>query len=498
MVESSEQNETTAPPAYQCPQPDQRPELWPWGTQRNSRGELEIASLSATRIARDYGSPIYVLNETDLAHRANLWATVMAEEFWPGYGMGGGSAYYAAKALLSSDIARIVSDAGMGLDTASYGELTCALRAGVDPEKIGLHGNNKPADALAAAITAGERGIARIVIDAPTEVERIAQVAAASGRTARVMVRVTTGVHAGGHDFIATAHEDQKFGLSLNSGQALQVVREAAANPHLEFVGLHAHIGSQIFDLAAFFQSASKLMELAAQLKAEGIDCREVDLGGGYAVAYTNADPTAPSPQSVARTLATAVRQACTKFDLEIPHVSIEPGRSVVAPTVVTLYQVGTVKSVPISEGHERLYVSVDGGMSDNIRPALYQADYTATLANRVSDQPLVRARVVGQHCESGDIVVRNVDLPSDIQAGDLLVVPVTGAYGHVMSSNYNLLTRPGTLAVKDGQARWLLRPETIDDILARDTGLTPDHHNNNASPTTGNPRPEHPRSIES
>ncbi|MDO5048765.1 MAG: diaminopimelate decarboxylase [Actinomycetaceae bacterium] len=461
---------STALENERCPQPHERPDLWPWSAKFEG-GQLWLGGRPATQLVEDFGSPVYVLDESDLAGRATVWATVMAEEFWDGYGMGGGSAYYAAKAMMSARVIEIVTAAGMGVDTASLGELTTALRAGADPDMIGLHGNNKSDEELRLAISAGERGIARIVIDSPDEVGRVAQIASELGRKARVMIRVTTGVHAGGHQFIATAHEDQKFGLSLANGTAKRVALDIQNYDSLDFVGVHSHIGSQIRDLDAFFESASRLLGLVKDLSNEGVACREVDLGGGYAITYTGADPEPASPKEIARALAGAVRAACEELDLQVPHVSIEPGRSTVGPTTVTLYKVGTVKEVPL-EGMSRLYVSIDGGMSDNIRPALYEANYTALLANREGSSALVNARVVGKHCESGDIVVHDLALPADIKRGDILAVPATGAYGHAMSSNYNMLTRPGTLGVGAGEPHWIVYPEKLDHLLARDAFL--------------------------
>ncbi|WP_297556889.1 alanine racemase, partial [uncultured Actinomyces sp.] len=311
-----------------APRPSERPDLWPWSA-RHDGTELSLGKVSASQLVESYGSPLYVLDEADLHGRANVWATVMAEEFWDGYGMGGGSAYYAAKALMSGRVIELVTSAGMGVDTASLGELTLALRAGADPDLVGLHGNNKSDEELRLAINAGTRGIARIVVDSIGEVERVTRIASELGRRARVMIRVTTGVHAGGHEFIATAHEDQKFGLSLASGTALEAARKIAAHDSLEFMGLHAHIGSQIRDLEAFAESASRLLSLAKQLADEGVVCHELDLGGGYAITYTGADPQPLAPKEIARTLAGAVREACEKFDLKVPHVSVEPGRSV-------------------------------------------------------------------------------------------------------------------------------------------------------------------------
>lgn len=455
-----------------APLPSKRPDLWPWGAKHDGE-QLSIAGHTAAALVEEFDSPIYVLDESDLSGRATIWATVMAEEFWDGYGMGGGSAYYAAKAFMSARVIELVTAAGMGVDTASAGELTLALIAGADPDMVGLHGNNKSDEELRLAISAGERGIARIVIDSIDEVERVARIASELGRRARVMVRVTTGVHAGGHEFIATAHEDQKFGLSLATGDAMRAVQLIAEQDSLDFVGLHAHIGSQIRDLGAFQESASRLLGLVKELSDQGITCREIDLGGGYAITYSGADPEPISAKDIARTLAGAVREACSNLGIDVPHVSIEPGRSTIGPSVVTLYTVGTVKSVPI-EGGSRLYVSVDGGMSDNIRPALYDAKYTALLANRASSAPLALARVVGKHCESGDIVVSEVALPGDIKSGDILAVPATGAYGHSMASNYNMLPRPGTLGVGGKMPRWVIYPENLPNLFSRDAAISP------------------------
>lgn len=451
-----------------CPEPQDRPDLWPWSVTRDEDGGLVIGGIRATDMARDYATPVYVLDLDDLAGRAQVWSTAMAEEFWDGYGFAGGSAYYAAKAMMAPAVVGIVSGAGMGIDTASLGELHCALAAGADPDTVGLHGNDKSDAALTLALQAGERGIGRIVVDSREEVARIAAVAKQHGRRARVMVRVTTGVHAGGHHFIATAHEDQKFGLSLATGAAREVAEAIAANPDLEFLGLHAHIGSQIFDLEAFSQSAQRLMSLVAELAQKGITTEEVDLGGGYAIAYTGADPQPPSQGAVAAALARAVKTACEEHQVPVPRVSIEPGRSTIGPATITLYRVGTIKDVPLEDGGTRRYISVDGGMSDNIRPALYEAKYTATLANRTSTAAPTLCRVVGGHCESGDIVIHDVALPGDIRRGDLLAVPATGAYGHAMASNYNMFPRPGTLGVKAGSAQWVVQPETVDDLMRR------------------------------
>ena len=287
------------------------------------------------------------------------------------------------------------------------------------------------------------------------------------------MVRVKTGVHAGGNEYISTGHEDQKFGVGAFDGQLDEVVDAIASSDHLELRGLHSHIGSQIIGIDAFVEAATIICRLAKQIQGRtGLTIPDIDLGGGAGVAYTGDDETPTSPIEVARAIAGAVRDACAELDFPVPHVSVEPGRSVVGPAMVSLYRVGAVKDATLGDGLKRRYIAVDGGMADNIRPALYGARYTATLANRVSDVEPVRSRIVGKHCESGDVIVWDADLPSDVQAGDLLVIPVTGAYGYSMASNYNMATKPGVIAVESGQASCIMRPQTIDDLLELDTGL--------------------------
>jgi len=447
--------------------------------RRTPDGELALGGLTVSEILTDAPSPVFVLDEADLRGRAASWAAAMHEEFWPSYGMAGGEAFYAGKAFLTTKVAQWALEEGMGIDTASRGELAVSLTAlqevdGEDATRLGLHGNGKTQAEIAVALS---HHLGHLVLDSLEEVELAARAVRdlrANGvygpeETGRVMVRLTTGVHAGGHEFIATAHEDQKFGLSVHAGTARQAIDAIIAAPELELHGLHSHIGSQIMDLAGFREAARVVLTLRHEVAADtGHLCPEVDLGGGYGIAYTGADPVPPSPAEVARTLAETVRELCTELGDPVPHVSVEPGRSVAGPTTVTLYTVTGLKRVELGEGISRLYVSIDGGMSDNIRPALYEAAYTALVANRRPDPSvgLTRARVVGKHCESGDVVVRDVDLPADLSVGDVLAVPATGAYGRSMASSYNLFTRPGVRWVREGESGWILRPETIDDLL--------------------------------
>lgn len=454
-------------PAGPAPEPDGTSTgVWPTSVRRGDDGALVVGGVDVRDLAAEHGTPAYVLDETDLRGRARAYARAFAAAFAD---LAGADVYYAGKAFLSVAVARWVHEEGLRVDTSTGGELAVALRAGVPGAHIGLHGNNKSAEEI---VTALEHGVGRIVVDSLAEVDVVARLAAERGLRAPVMVRVTTGVHAGGHEFIATAHEDQKFGLSLTSGAARKAVDEILARPDLELVGLHSHIGSQIMDLAGFEVAARAVLGLRAQVAADtGYLMPEIDLGGGYGIAYTGADATPPTPEEVAAALAGVVRRACAELGTAVPRVSVEPGRSIVGPSALTLYTVGTVKDVQLDDGGRRTYVSVDGGMSDNIRPALYEADYTAAIASRASAAEPVAARVVGKHCESGDIVVRGVALPADVAAGDLLAVPATGAYGRSMASNYNLVPRPPVLAVRDGAVRVLVRRETLEDLLALDQG---------------------------
>ena len=448
-------------PAAPDPAPGDRRTPWSDSVRRGPDGALAVGGRDVRQLAAEFGTPLYVLDEADLRRRAGEFVAAFGEAFAP---LAGADVYYASKAFSSVAVLRWVHEAGMRVDVSTGGELAVALRAGVPGADIALHGNNKSDDELERALRAG---IGRVVVDSLEEIDRLADLAGRLALPALVMVRVTTGVHAGGHDFIATAHEDQKFGLSLASGAARRAVDAVLARPELTLLGLHSHIGSQILDLAGFEVAARALLTLREQ---SGAAMPEVDLGGGYGITYTGAEEP-PSASDIAGALAEVVRSVCAELGAGVPRISVDAGPFDNGPAGLTLYRVGTVKPVVLDDGGTRHYVSVDGGMSDNIRPALYDAEYTAALADRRSDAPPVAARVVGKHCESGDIVVRDVALPGDVRRGDLLAVPATGAYGRSMASNYNHVPRPGVLAVRDGEARFIVRPETEDDLLALDLG---------------------------
>ncbi|WP_297084002.1 diaminopimelate decarboxylase [uncultured Demequina sp.] len=438
--------------------------VWPATLSRGADGAMSVGGIDVRDLAREHGTPLYVVDEQDLRSRARAFATHFGEAFAE---LGATcDVYYASKALLSSRIAAWMRADGLGIDVASGGELELALRGGMPASRITLHGNNKSDAELTRAL---EVGVGHIVVDSMTEIEVLSALAGGLGRVAPILVRVTTGVHAGGHEYIATSHEDQKFGLSLASGAALGALRAAHAAPGLELRGIHTHIGSQILSVDAFRESAERMLGLRASFAAEtGVDLPEVDLGGGYAIAYTPG-AEALDPAVAAREIAGAVAAAVDSVGGSWPAFSIEPGRAIAGPAGITLYSVGVVKHVGLEEGGERQYVAVDGGMSDNPRTIMYGAEYQAELAGRVSDAAPALSRVVGKHCESGDIVVRDVDLPADIARGDLLAIAATGAYGRSMASNYNAILRPAVVAVRDGQASTLIRRETLDDLLNLD-----------------------------
>ncbi len=430
------------------------PVVWPLGMTREDAGHLALRGHDVRALVAEHGSPAFLMDEADLRRRCRDYR----EAF------GGAMVFYAAKAFLSTTVARWVEEEGLGLDVCTGGELAVALRAGFPGERLLLHGNNKSVAELTAALDAG---VGRVVVDSLVEIDRLSRLCAQSGTTQRVLVRATVGVEAHTHEFIATAHEDQKFGFSLVGGDALEAVRRVLDAPGLELVGLHSHIGSQIFDSGGFEVAAHRVVALLAEVRdVFGVELPELNLGGGLGIAYTSSDdPT--DVVEMGRSLRTIVEGECGGRRLAVPALAIEPGRGIVGPGTVTVYEVGTVKPV---EG-VRTFVSVDGGMSDNIRTALYDADYTVVLANRISAAAPMLSRVVGKHCESGDVVVKDAWLPADVEPGDLLAVAATGAYCRSMASTYNHVPRPPVVAVDEAGSRVLLRRETVDDLLALDVG---------------------------
>lgn len=436
-------------------------DVWPTNARRNHSGVLEIAGIDVRALVTEYGSPLYIFDEQDVRTRAQEYARAYrtAQSGVPG------TVYYAAKAFLTVTVARWVTEEGLGIDVASGGELEIAIRAGIPGELLLMHGNNKSIQEIRRAI---EYGVSRIVIDSFEEIARVAAVATELGVTARVLIRSTVGVEAHTHEFIATAHEDQKFGLSASNGDVVEAVRRVIKLPSLEFIGLHSHIGSQIFDASGFEVAASRVVSLAHSISVEcGVVVKELNLGGGMGIAYLPDDDPL-SIEHMATQICGIVNRACAEVGLPVPSLSFEPGRAIVGPGGITVYEVGTVKPVELDRG-TRTYISVDGGMSDNIRTALYGAQYTAALVSRYSTEDSILCRIVGKHCESGDIVVRDCWLPSDIAPGDLIGIAATGAYCRSMASNYNQLPRPAAIAVRDSESTTILRRETMNDLLALD-----------------------------
>jgi len=435
------------------------PTLWAANVSKVD-GVLTVAGLAAGELAAEFGTPTYVLDEDDFRNRARA--------FRDAFGGIGADVFYAGKAFLCVAVARWIAEEGLNLDVCTGGELAVALRAGFPAERIGLHGNNKSVGELRRAL---EAGVGRIIVDSVEEIARLESLTAEMGVSAPVLVRVTTGVEAHTHEYISTSHEDQKFGFSIAGGDALAAVRRIAAAPGLTLLGLHSHIGSQIFVTDGFEVAARRVLRLHAQIRDDlGLELPELDLGGGFGIAYTTQDDPA-TPHALATSMRAIVDAECAQLGIATPRLSVEPGRAIAGPSTFTLYEVGTTKDVELDGGASRRYVSVDGGMSDNVRPALYGADYSCTVASRASDAGPVLSRVVGKHCESGDIVVRDEYLPSDVRAGDLLAVPGTGAYCRSLASTYNHVPRAAVVAVRRGEARVILRRETEADLMALDEG---------------------------
>ena len=433
-----------------------------WSSNVLTGKELSISGISATALAQEFATPAFIMDEADFRARAISWDDALKSAF----GENAGTVYYAAKAFLCTEVARWIKDIGIGIDVCTGGELAVALAGGVDPAKIELHGNNKSVAEINKAVSVG---VGTIVLDSLFEIDRVATAATQHGKVQKVLLRLTPGIEAHTHESIATAHEDVKFGFSIASGSAWKAIEAVRRHSSIELRGFHAHIGSQILDTDSFEISAERLIALLAKYRdAFGVELPELDLGGGYGIHYVPGDEEL-APSVAMQAVASAVIKNCAVHSLNIPKISIEPGRAIVGPTMFTLYEVGTIKDVTLENGDNRRYISIDGGMSDNIRPSLYKADYTAVLANRTSTAALLSTRLVGKHCETGDILIYSIELAGDITPGDLLAIPATGAYGRSMASNYNHVLRPPVIAVKNGKARVIVRRESEADLLGLD-----------------------------
>lgn len=438
--------------------------LWPANSRCDEKsGELSLGGVKVSQLIAQYQTPAFILDEDDFRSRGIKFRDAVRKFF-------GASAdvYYASKAFTSIATCKWLIEDGLNIDVCTGGELAVALAAKFPPERIELHGNNKSLEEITEAINCGVR---YIVADSLIEIDRINAIAGKLGKRQSVLLRLTPGISAHTHESIATAHEDVKFGFSIASGAAMLAAVAASNAEHISLEGVHCHIGSQIFDDAGFVLAIERLIKFIAEVrKSQNVQLHHLNFGGGFGIAYVDSDDPMDVTEVLGKIHQALVAQ-CAKFEMEMPTIAIEPGRAIVGPAMVTLYQVGTVKDVVLEDGKTRTYISVDGGMSDNIRPSLYDAEYSALLANRHSSAPLTTSRLVGKHCETGDIIIRDIALPSDIVPGDVLAIPATGAYGRSMASNYNHILRPPVVVVRDGQSKVIIRREKISDLLALEEG---------------------------
>jgi len=422
----------------------------------HENGHLMMEGVDTVAAAARYGTPLYLMSETAIRNACRTYRQSI-ENYYDGRGL----VAYASKAFCCKEICRIMAEEGMGLDVVSGGELYTALAAGFPAERIIFHGNNKTAEELSQAL---EASVGRIVTDNFFELELLDTLARAAGKTANVLFRVKPGVDAHTHDFVRTGQIDSKFGFALQTGEALAAVEKALSLPNLRVCGLHCHIGSQIFDVDPFAHAARLMIGLMQQIREKtGAVMEELNLGGGFGIRYTEEDDPVPYVAYMQQ-VSQEVRAACAEYDLPVPFILLEPGRSIVGPAGITLYTVGAVKEIP----DIRTYVTVDGGMSDNPRYALYQSRYTAVLAEK-ADQPAdCRVTIAGKCCESGDLLGEDMPLQQP-HVGDTLAVLATGAYNYSMASNYNRIPRPPVVMVCGAQSREVVRRETFEDICRCD-----------------------------
>ncbi|MFJ3203185.1 diaminopimelate decarboxylase [Streptomyces sp. NPDC086989] len=426
--------------------------VWPVSTTRLPHGGLAVGGVPLTEIADRFDTPAYVLDEGEVRARCRAYRDAFPDA----------EVLYAAKAFLSRAMVHRVAEEGLGLDVCSAGELELAVTAGFPPDRIVLHGNAKSPRDIATAL---RLGVGRIVIDSPSEIARLAAAVGPDGHQ-KVLVRVVPGISAGGHEKIRTGTDGQKFGLSLIDGSAQHAVARILGQPQLKLVGLHCHIGSQITDVTPYAGAVRRMVGLMARIRdAHGTVLPELDMGGGHGIAHRPGE-AALDLTALARRLRAELAKSCAAAGLPVPRLAVEPGRAIAGPAGVALYRVLAVKRTG-----DRVFVAVDGGMSDNPRPALYGARYAPRLIGRHSTADPLTATVVGRHCEAGDVLATDVDLPGDVRPGDLLAVPVSGAYQFSMASGYNMVGRPPVIAVDDGAARLLVRRETLDDFRRRDIG---------------------------
>lgn len=430
--------------------------MWPMTTQRNDVGEIEIGGVSLSQLNRELGTPLYIYDELTLRTSMRAWKQAMTARF------PGSRVVYAGKAFLCTAIARIVKEEGLGLDCVSDGELFVGLNAGIEPEMLSLHGNNKVHNELEMAL---EAGIGKIIIDNFCEIERLAELTAEREKPMTVLLRLNPAVDVDTHRKISTGVSDSKFGLPIAQGQAEKAVARIQEIPGLHLAGYHAHLGSQLFDADSHAAAIERMFDFAADMLARyDVELEIFSPGGGFGISYLEGDEPMTPEEWVAH-LGDAIDAACDKHGMALPTVIIEPGRALAGPPGVALYTVGARKELT----GIRTYVSVDGGMADNIRPALYGAKYTAELANRVGDDDLETVTIAGKYCESGDILIEDIDLPHP-KEGDLLAIPATGAYCLAMASNYNMSLKPAVVLVNDGETRVIRRRESFADLIRLDS----------------------------
>jgi len=422
----------------------------------NEQGNLTIGNVDTVKLAKKYGTPLYVMDEDEIRKNCQMFQKSI-DTYYDGQGM----VCYASKAFSCKEIYRVMQSENMGIDMVSGGELYTAVQAGFDVSKACFHGNNKTDAELEMTL---EYGVGRIVVDNAYEMERLNRIATKKGVVAPILLRITPGVDAHTHYFIRTGQIDSKFGFTLETGEAFEAVQRAIACDHLDLLGLHCHIGSQILDTTGFVAGAETMMQFILQLKEKlNFETRDLNLGGGFGICYTQADDP-PTYDIYMRDVAAIINVFCTDHQLKRPFILIEPGRSIAAPAGITLYTVGGKKTIP----NVRTYVSVDGGMCDNPRYILYQSAYDALVANKADKPKTEIVTIAGKCCESGDLIGENMEIQS-IDAGDIIAVCATGAYNYSMSSNYNRLQKPAVIFIKNGEDRLVVKRESLDDLIRCD-----------------------------
>ena len=422
----------------------------------NEKGNLTIGGVDTIALAKEYGTPLYVMDENLIRENCRSFKDSI-EKFYNSEGL----VCYASKAFCCKEICRIMKDEGIGLDVVSGGELFTAINVDFPTEKICFHGNNKTEDELTLALS---YGVGRIIVDNIYELERLDKLAKKLHKKASVMFRVKPGIDAHTHNFIMTGQIDSKFGFALETGEAFEAVKRAITLENIIVKGLHCHIGSQIFDIDPFELAAKVMLEFIAKISKElSYNISELNLGGGFGIKYLPEHDPVPYETYMER-VSIVVKQTCKELDIKQPFILIEPGRSIVGPAGITLYTVGAVKEIP----NVRTYISVDGGMSDNPRYALYQSEYDVEIANKAFEEKAMKVTVAGKCCESGDLIGENLPI-QNAETGDILVVLATGAYNYSMSSNYNRILKPAVAMVKNGKSKIIVKRETLDDIIRND-----------------------------